>query len=68
MFIDDRDNFQNVIGYEWKADHSVAIEMNSFYVAAINSDVVLKVTKSVGQDSDGKNYQAYSIRYERKYH
>lgn len=61
MFIDDRDNFQNVIGYEWKADHSVAIEMNSFYVAAINSDVVLKVTKSVGQDSDGKNYQAYSI-------
>lgn len=61
MFIDDRDNFQNVIGYEWKADHSVAIEMNSFYVAAINSDVVLKITKSVGQDSDGKNYQAYSI-------
>lgn len=61
MFIDDRDNFQNVIGYEWKADHLVAIEMNSFYVAAINSDVVLKVTKSVGQDSDGKNYQAYSI-------
>lgn len=61
MFIDDRDNFQNVIGYEWKVDHSVAIEMNSFYVAAINSDVVLKVTKSVGQDSDGKNYQAYSI-------
>lgn len=61
MLIDDPNNFQSVIGYEWKEDHTTAIEMNSFYVAAVNEDVVLKVVKSVGQNPDGKNYQAYSI-------
>lgn len=61
MIINENDNFQSVIGYEWKKEQTAAIEMNSFYVSSVNSDFVFKVIKSVGQDEKGRNYQAYSI-------
>lgn len=61
MITQDQDNFQSVIGFEWNSSLNQAIEMNSFYVSSVNTDVVLKIVKSVGQDSSGKNYQAYSI-------
>ena len=61
MITQDQDNFQSVIGFERKSSLNQAIEMNSFYVSSVNTDVVLKIVKSVGQDSSGKNYQAYSI-------
>lgn len=61
MIINENNNLSSVIGYEWKREQTAAIEMNSFYVSAMNSDIVLKIVKSVGQDEKGKNYQAYSI-------
>ena len=61
MIINENNNLSSVIGYEWKREQTAAIEMNSFYVSAMNSDIVLKIVKSVGQDEKGRNYQAYSI-------
>lgn len=61
MIVQDQDNLQSVIGYGRKTNPTMAIEMNSFYISAANTNVVLKVIKSVGQGFQGKNYQAYSI-------
>lgn len=55
------DNFMSVIGYHGSKDKNSAIEMDSFYVSSVNSDVVIKVMKSLEQDERGKNYQAFSI-------
>ena len=61
MVVNEDDNFISVIGYHGSKDKNSAIEMDSFYVSSVNSDVVIKVMKSLGQDEWGKNYQAFSI-------
>lgn len=61
MVVNEGDNFISVIGYHGSKDKNSAIEMDSFYVSSVNSDVVIKVMKSLGQDEWGKNYQAFSI-------
>lgn len=61
MVVNEDDSFISVIGYHGSKDKNSAIEMDSFYVSSVNSDVVIKVMKSLGQDEWGKNYQAFSI-------
>lgn len=61
MLANEDDNFISVIGYHGSKDKNSVIEMDSFYVSSVNSGVVIRVMKNLGQDKKGNSYQTFNI-------
>ena len=59
MIIDDKDNFENVLGLY--KDKNEPIEMNSYYISSAGSNVVFKIIKTLGTDEHGLIFQMFNI-------
>lgn len=61
LLANEDENFMSVIGYHGAKDKNSIIEMDSFYVSSVNSGVVIRVMKNLGQNQKGNTYQTFNI-------